>query len=117
MLFGAARVYTVAVPGQKRKSWFISESRDQIKVDLEEGSDLLDGRNQDLVSSDGDQSQGVSEEALYTGDVVRVYLREMGAVPLLTRQRESQATAATATTSEVTALWISAWSGVILDLE
>ncbi len=88
LLFGAARVYTVAVPGQKLKSWFISESRDQIKVDLEEGSDLLDGRNQDLVSSDGDQSQGASEEALYTGDPVRVYLREMGAIPLLTRQRE-----------------------------
>ena len=89
LLFGAARVYTVAVPGQKRKSWFISESRDQIEVDLEEGSDLLAGRNQDLDStSDGDQSQGASEEALYTGDPVRVYLREMGAIPLLTRQRE-----------------------------
>ena len=89
VLFGAARVYTVAVPGQKWKSWFISESRDQIKVDLEEGSDLLDGRTQDLDStSDGDQSQGASEEALYTGDPVRVYLREMGSVPLLTRQAE-----------------------------
>ena len=38
-------------------------------------------------SSDGDQSQGVSEEVL-AGDPVLVYLREMGAVPLLTRQRE-----------------------------
>ena len=81
-------MYTVAVPGPKSKSWFISESRDQIKVDLEEGSDLLAGRNQDLDSSDGDQRQGASAEALYTGDAVRVYLREMGAVPLLTRQRE-----------------------------
>ena len=82
-------MYTVAVPGPKRKSWFVPESRDQIKVDLEEGSDLLAGRNQDLDStSDGDQSQGASEEALYTGDPVRVYLREMGAIPLLTRQRE-----------------------------
>ena len=44
---------------------------------------MLDGQNQD-----GDQSQGASEEALYAGDPVRVYLREMGAVPLLTRQRE-----------------------------
>ncbi len=88
VLFGAAPVYTVAVPGPKRKSWFISESRDQIKVDLEEGSDFLDGRNQDLVSSDWDQRQGASEEALYTGDPVWVDLREMGAVPLLTRQRE-----------------------------
>ena len=81
-------MYTVAVPGPTWNSWFVSESRDQIKVDLEEGSDLLAGRNQDLDSSDGDQSQGASEEALYTGDAVRVYLREMGAVPLLTRQRE-----------------------------
>ena len=81
-------LYTVAVPGPTWNSWFVSESRDQIKVDLEEGSDLLAGRNQDLDSSDGDQRQGASEEALYTGDAVRVYLREMGAVPLLTRQRE-----------------------------
>ena len=82
VVFGAARMYTVAVPGPQWES-FISESRDQIKVDLEEGSDLLDGRKQD-----GDQSQGASEEVLYTADPVWVYLREMGAVPLLTRQRE-----------------------------
>ncbi len=88
LLFGAAPVYTVAVPGQKLKSWFISESRDQIEVDLEEGSDLLDGRNQDLDSTAAVQRQGASEEVLYTGDPVRVYLREMGAIPLLTRQRE-----------------------------
>ncbi len=80
LLFGTARVYTVAVPGQKRKSWFISESRDQIKVDLEEGSDLLDGRNQDLDSTAAVQRQGASEEVLYTGDPVRVYFREMGSV-------------------------------------
>ena len=82
------RVYTVAVPGPTWNSWFVSESRDQIKVDLEEGSDYAAGRNQDVDSSAGDQSQGASEEALYAGDAVRVYLREMGAVPLLTRQRE-----------------------------
>ena len=44
---------------------------------------MLDGRKQN-----GDQSQGASEEALYTGEPVGVYLREMGSVPLLTRQRE-----------------------------
>ena len=82
VVFGAARMYTVAVPRPQWES-FISESRDQIKVDLEKGSDLLDGRKQD-----GDPSQGASEEVLYTGDPVRVYLREMGAIPLLTRQRE-----------------------------
>ena len=81
-------LYTVAVPGPKRNTWFVSESRDQIKVDVAEGADLLDGRHQDLDSSDGDQSRDASEEALYAGDPVRVYLREMGAVPLLTRQRE-----------------------------
>ena len=75
-------MYTVAVPGPQWES-FISESRDQIKVDLEEGSDLLDGRKQD-----GDQSQGVSKEVLNSDDPVRIYLREMGAIPLLTRQRE-----------------------------
>ena len=88
MVLGAARVYTVAVPGPKWESWFISESRDQIKVDLEEGSDFLDGRNQDVDSAAAVQRQGASEETLYTGDPVRVYLREMGAIPLLTRQRE-----------------------------
>ena len=81
-------LYTVAVPGPKWNAWFVSESRDQIKVDVAEGADLLDGRHQDLDSSDGDQSRDASEEALYAGDPVRVYLREMGAVPLLTRQRE-----------------------------
>ena len=81
-------LYTVAVPGPKRNTWFVSESRDQIKVDVAEGADLLDGRHQDLDSSDGHQSRDASEEALYAGDPVRVYLREMGAVPLLTRQRE-----------------------------
>ena len=75
-------MYTVAVPGPQSES-FISESRDQIKVDLEKGSDLLDGRKQD-----GDQSQGASEEVLNSDDPVRVYLREMGAIPLLTRPRE-----------------------------
>ena len=81
-------MYTVAVPGPKWESWFISEWRDQIEVDLEEGSDFLDGRNQDVDSTATVQRQGASGEALYSGDPVRVYLREMGAVPLLTRQRE-----------------------------
>ena len=32
--------------------------------------------------------QPVVEESIYTDDPVRVYLREMGAVPLLTREGE-----------------------------
>jgi RNA polymerase primary sigma factor len=32
--------------------------------------------------------QPAVEESIYTDDLVRVYLREMGTVPLLTRERE-----------------------------
>lgn len=39
-------------------------------------------------SDDSDSSSNVSDDALYTDDPVRVYLREMGAVPLLTREGE-----------------------------
>src|SRR5664279_5163042 len=40
--------------------------------------------------ADGDflQPQQPVEESIYTDDPVRVYLREMGAVPLLTREGE-----------------------------
>ncbi len=39
-------------------------------------------------ASDSESQPAVSEDSLYTDDPVRVYLREMGAVPLLTRDGE-----------------------------
>lgn len=51
--------------------------------DEDEGADDKDGDSAEAA----DSSSG-PEEALYTDDPVRVYLREMGAVPLLTRQGE-----------------------------
>jgi RNA polymerase primary sigma factor len=78
----------VAVPGPNRKSWFISESGDQIKVDLEDGSEAPEGRNQDPDPSEKRPSPSAAEDEILAGDPVRVYLREMGAVPLLTRKRE-----------------------------
>ena len=66
----------------------ISPSRGRGKVDLEEGPAFVDGRSRDADSGDTEQGQPAAEEALYTDDPVRVYLREMGSVPLLTRQGE-----------------------------
>jgi len=42
----------------------------------------------DAESEEDDQPAQVVEESIYTDDPVRVYLREMGAVPLLTREGE-----------------------------
>ena len=40
------------------------------------------------VDDDEEEGQPQQEESIYTDDPVRVYLREMGAVPLLTREGE-----------------------------
>src|SRR5690348_537669 len=48
------------------------ESSQFLEADLEEGT----------------ESSGAPEESIYTDDPVRVYLREMGSVRLLTRQGE-----------------------------
>ncbi len=42
----------------------------------------------DASVEDGDEASSPSEESPYTDDLVRVYLREMGSVSLLTRQGE-----------------------------
>ena len=68
---------------------FISDSSDQLKVPIEDGADFLDSRDRDSVRADADLEYGTTpEESIYTDDPVRVYLREMGSVPLLTRQGE-----------------------------
>jgi RNA polymerase primary sigma factor len=68
---------------------FVAEdSSDGIKVELDEAEEepkYLDGHGSE--ANDFDYGQ-VAEESIYTDDPVRVYLREMGSVPLLTRQGE-----------------------------
>jgi len=67
----------------------ITDSHDPLAAALENGDAFLEGG-----SRNGDQADFefghpiVPEESIYTDDPVRVYLREMGAVPLLTREGE-----------------------------
>jgi RNA polymerase primary sigma factor len=68
---------------------FTSDSSDQLKVPIEDGSDFLDSRDRESTRADAELDFGTTpEESIYTDDPVRVYLREMGSVPLLTRQGE-----------------------------
>ena len=56
-------------------------------VPFREGSALIGPRNGDSMEG-ADSLTGIQDSAIYTDDPVRVYLREMGSVPLLTRQGE-----------------------------
>jgi len=65
---------------------FLPDSGDSLGVALEESPEFLDA---DLHSVGGHEYPAATgEESIYTDDPVRVYLREMGSVPLLTRQGE-----------------------------
>jgi RNA polymerase primary sigma factor len=59
-----------------------SES-DSFRLTLDEAPEFLD-----TESEGGDEAASAPEESVYTDDIVRVYLREMGLVSLLTRQGE-----------------------------
>ena len=65
---------------------FISDSADRRKPGMDESESFIGGRSGE--SPDLDSVQPAAEETIYTDDPVRVYLREMGSVPLLTRQGE-----------------------------
>ena len=66
---------------------FIAGEGEHVTVALREGAASIPSRNG--ASHDSDDSQPVhAEVSIYTDDPVRVYLREMGAVPLLTRKGE-----------------------------
>ncbi len=72
---------------------FLGDASERLKAPLEDGSEFLEAREDDSADDDGadgdlDYGPGAAEESLYTDDPVRVYLREMGSVPLLTRQGE-----------------------------
>ncbi len=64
-----------------------AESPDRIRLRLDEFR--LDDSATDLLATDElDESAIPEEESTYTDDPVRTYLKEMGAISLLTRQGE-----------------------------
>ena len=75
---------TIAVALGARSRGFIGSDETRDDPNGEADHDAED----DAAAGDDDSSSNVSDDALYTDDPVRVYLREMGAVPLLTREGE-----------------------------
>lgn len=66
---------------------FVAEAEaEPIGLSFDEDSPFFGPAEEAEAESDEDQPQ--QEESIYTDDPVRVYLREMGAVPLLTREGE-----------------------------
>jgi RNA polymerase primary sigma factor len=75
---------------------FPGKAKDPLAVALEDGEPgFVDTRvadeaeeTDDAEDSEDEAAAQGAEETLYTDDPVRVYLREMGAVPLLTHEGE-----------------------------
>ncbi len=65
---------------------FLTESHEPLGISFEEDAKFFDPES--AQEADFLQPQQQVEKSIYTDDLVRVYLREMGAVPLLTRQVE-----------------------------
>jgi len=65
---------------------FLADSPENLGLNFEDDAKFFDAE----VAHDADflAPQQPVEESIYTDDPVRVYLREMGAVPLLTREGE-----------------------------
>jgi RNA polymerase primary sigma factor len=65
---------------------FLTDQAEHIGLPFEEDVKFFDSAE----AHEGDEFHGAApvEESIYTDDPVRVYLREMGAVPLLTREGE-----------------------------
>jgi len=62
---------------------FLTENHENLGIPFdEEAAKFFDAEAEDF------HSVQQAEESIYTDDPVRVYLREMGAVPLLTREGE-----------------------------
>ena len=66
---------------------FLGESHETISLPFDDDEDSQFFHPEDVSEEDFQAVQPV-EESIYTDDPVRVYLREMGAVPLLTREGE-----------------------------
>src|SRR6185295_20333826 len=65
---------------------FLTESHEPLGISFEEDTKFFDPEA--AQEPDFLHPQQQVEESIYTDDPVRVYLREMGAVPLLTREGE-----------------------------
>ncbi len=64
---------------------FLTDAPDGLALSFDEDANFF--HPEDVQEEDFHAAQQV-EESIYTDDPVRVYLREMGAVPLLTREGE-----------------------------
>jgi len=64
---------------------FLSESHTHLTLSFDEEEKFFDA---DASEESDDSAATPVEESIYTDDPVRVYLREMGSVPLLTREGE-----------------------------
>jgi RNA polymerase primary sigma factor len=64
---------------------FLADNPESLGLNFEEEAKFFDP---EAVQEDFLHPQQHVEESIYTDDPVRVYLREMGAVPLLTREGE-----------------------------
>src|SRR6266498_936873 len=64
---------------------FLAESPEALGLAFEEEAKFFDP---EAAHGEDFLAPGPVEESIYTDDPVRVYLREMGAVPLLTREGE-----------------------------
>jgi RNA polymerase primary sigma factor len=65
---------------------FLAERPEHLGLPFEEDAKFFD--SEEAQDTEEFQSTAPVEESIYTDDPVRVYLREMGAVPLLTREGE-----------------------------
>jgi RNA polymerase primary sigma factor len=67
---------------------FLPDPAEALGVGLDESQEFLDSDLHSVAGHDHEFAPAAGEESIYTDDPVRVYLREMGSVPLLTRQGE-----------------------------
>ncbi|MFN9298604.1 MAG: sigma-70 factor domain-containing protein, partial [Acidobacteriota bacterium] len=65
--------------------FLVEETSETLGITFDEEPGFFAGEEPEEPEDDGQPQQ---EESIYTDDPVRVYLREMGAVPLLTREGE-----------------------------
>lgn len=65
---------------------FVSDSAEPLGIPFDEDTSFF--HPEEAAEGDDPQASQQVEESIYTDDPVRVYLREMGAVPLLTRDGE-----------------------------
>ncbi len=65
---------------------YLNDSHEPLAIPFDEESGFF--HPEEVQEGDEFAGQQPQEESIYTDDPVRVYLREMGAVPLLTREGE-----------------------------